>query len=58
MKFGLRLPSFAQLAEPGAIPEDVTARLTGVDPDAPDPANLFRLNQNIRPAATSKEAAD
>ena len=41
---GVLLPSFAQLAEPAAIPGDVTARLAGVDPDAPDPANLFRVH--------------
>ena len=41
---GVLLPSFAQLAEPASIPENVTARLAGVDPDAPDPANLFRVH--------------
>jgi len=41
---GVRLPSFAQLAEPATIPESVTARLAGVDPDAADPANLFRVH--------------
>jgi cysteine synthase len=38
------LPSFAQLAEPSTIPEDVTARLAGIDPDVADPANLFRVH--------------
>ena len=41
---GVLLPSFAQLADPAAIPERVTARLARVDPDAPDPANLFRVH--------------
>ncbi len=41
---GVLLPSFAQLAEPATIPEEVTARLAGVDPDAADPANLFRVH--------------
>ena len=41
---GIALPTFAQLVEPGRIPEAVTARLAGVDPDAPHPLNLFRVN--------------
>jgi cysteine synthase A len=41
---GVRLPTFAQLADPDTIPPDVTDRLTGVDPDAPDPLNLFRVH--------------
>jgi cysteine synthase len=32
------------LAEPATIPEDITSRLAGIDPDAPDPANLFRVH--------------
>ena len=38
------LPTFAQLAEPGRIAPDVRATLTGVDPDAAHPANLFRVH--------------
>jgi cysteine synthase len=38
---GIELPTFAQLADPGTIPE---ARAEGVDPDAADPANLFRVH--------------
>jgi len=38
------LPTFAQLAYPGRIPDAVQERLAGVDPDAPDPANLFRVH--------------
>jgi cysteine synthase len=41
---GVLLPTFAQLAEPSTIPEAVLARLASVDPDAPDPANLFRVH--------------
>ncbi len=41
---GVLLPSFAQLAEPSTIPEAVLARLAAVDPDAADPANLFRVH--------------
>ena len=38
------LPTFAQLAGPAAIPEAVLGRLASIDPDAPDPANLFRVH--------------
>ncbi|MFQ5775064.1 MAG: pyridoxal-phosphate dependent enzyme [Kiloniellaceae bacterium] len=41
---GVRLPTFAQLADPGRIPEAVAAALEPVDPDAPHPANLFRVH--------------
>ncbi len=40
----LRLPTFAQLAEPGTIPGEVTAALEGVDRDAADGLNLFRVH--------------
>ena len=39
---GVRLPTFAQLADPDTIPADVTERLAAVEPDAADPLNLFR----------------
>jgi cysteine synthase len=38
------LPTFAELAEPRRIPEGMAGRLAAVDPDAPDPANLFRVH--------------
>ena len=41
---GVRLPSFAELADPSTIGEARLAALGSVDPDRPDPANLFRLN--------------
>jgi cysteine synthase len=41
---GIVLPTYAQLADPRSIPEDVMARLAGVDPDAADPLNLFRVH--------------
>jgi cysteine synthase len=41
---GVRLPTFAELAEPGSAPCDTRARLAGVDPDALHPANLYRVN--------------
>jgi cysteine synthase len=41
---GIVLPTFAQLADPTTIPSTVRERLAGVDPDAPDAANLFRVH--------------
>jgi cysteine synthase len=41
---GVRLPTFAELAEPATAPQDVRARLAGVDPDAAHAANLYRVN--------------
>ena len=41
---GARLPSFAELAHPSRIPAARIAALGGVDPDRPDPANLYRLH--------------
>ena len=40
----IRMPTFAQLSEPTTIPDGVQARLASVDPDAPDPLNLFRVH--------------
>jgi cysteine synthase A len=41
---GIVMPTFAQLAEPATIPDEVTAALAEVDPDAPDARNLFRVH--------------
>ncbi len=41
---GVRLPTFAELADPARIPASMTAALADVDPDAPHPANLFRVH--------------
>ena len=41
---GVVLPTFAQLADPSTIPDATRAALAGVDPDAPDPRNLFRVH--------------
>ncbi len=41
---GVRLPTFAELAEPWTAPKDVMAGLAGVDPDAADARNLYRVN--------------
>ena len=38
------LPTFAELAEPARIPAATRAALAAVDPDAPDPRNLFRVH--------------
>ncbi len=40
----ISLPTFAQLADPSKIPADIKARLADVDPDAPDPLNLYRVH--------------
>ena len=41
---GVRLPTFAELAEPRLIPDEITTRLAGVPRDEPDPLNLFRVH--------------
>lgn len=41
---GLRLPTFAEMAEPARTPPSVREALAAVDPDAPHGANLYRVN--------------
>jgi cysteine synthase A len=41
---GIILPTFAELANPAAIPASTRAALAAVDPDAPHPLNLFRVH--------------
>ena len=41
---GVRLPRFAELAVPSDIPAARAATLHSVDPDRPEPANLFRVH--------------
>jgi cysteine synthase len=41
---GARLPTFAELADPSKMSQPRVAALHAVDPDRPDPANLFRVN--------------
>ncbi len=41
---GVRLPRFAELADPSTISADLRGRLPEVDPDAAEPANLFRCH--------------
>jgi cysteine synthase len=43
-RVGAKLPTFAELAAPSSIPEPRRAKLRLVDPDRPDPANLFRVH--------------
>jgi cysteine synthase A len=38
------MPTFAELADPERIPAATVAALGEVDPDAPDPRNLFRVH--------------
>jgi len=40
----ITLPTFAQLADPSTIPQDILDRLEEVDPDAAHPLNLFRVH--------------
>jgi cysteine synthase A len=41
---GMRLPSFAEIADPSTVPASVTDGLDAVDPDAPHPGNLYRVH--------------
>ena len=41
---GIALPTFAQLADPTRIPEEVRAGLVGVDRNAANARNLFRVH--------------
>ncbi len=41
---GIVMPTFAQLADPDAVDPGALAGLADVDPDAADPANLFRVH--------------
>jgi cysteine synthase len=41
---GVRLPTFAELAEPRCAPAALRAALAGIDPDAAHAGNLYRVN--------------
>ncbi|MDR7543150.1 MAG: pyridoxal-5'-phosphate-dependent protein subunit beta [Armatimonadota bacterium] len=41
---GIALPTFAQLASPGSIPQYIRAALAAIDPDAAHPLNLYRVH--------------
>jgi len=43
-KAGVRLPLFSQLAHVSETLSELVPRLSRVDPDAPDPVNLFRVH--------------
>jgi cysteine synthase len=43
-KTGVVLPTISQLKDPGTIPARIRSRLHAVDPDVPDPLNLFRVH--------------
>jgi cysteine synthase len=53
---GVRLPTFAELAEPHRAPADIRASLAAVGPDDPHPANLYRVNW-FNDAARTGQAA-
>ncbi|MFP3921898.1 MAG: pyridoxal-phosphate dependent enzyme [Dichotomicrobium sp.] len=40
----VRLPTFAQLRDPDAIPDDIRSQLSAVGPDEAHPLNLFRVH--------------
>ena len=40
---GIVIPTYAQMRDPSQVPAKVAARLAKVDPNAVDPANLFRI---------------
>jgi cysteine synthase len=41
---GIGLPTFAQVADPSHIPDHIQDALASVDPDSPDPLNLYRVH--------------
>lgn len=41
---GIRLPKLSELANPASIDKNILAALDDVDPDLPDPLNLFRVH--------------
>jgi cysteine synthase len=40
----VRLPTFAELADPSFVPQSVRAGFSGIGPDHPHPGNLYRVN--------------
>jgi len=40
----VRLPTFAEMADPSRAPQSIRATLAGIEPDAPHAANLYRVN--------------
>jgi cysteine synthase A len=46
---GIVMPTFAQLADPWSLPAEARESLAGVDPDAADARNLFRVHWHNTP---------
>jgi cysteine synthase len=46
---GIVIPTFAQMRDPSAIPPEIVEALRGVDMQAPDPLNLFRITWHNDP---------
>jgi cysteine synthase A len=56
---GVRLPTFAELADPQQLPASILRRLATVDPDEPNPLNLFRAHwYNAADRRTIQEVPD
>jgi len=53
---GIILPTFAQLAAPGTIPEGIRQALAGVNADEASPLNLFRVHWHNDGARTGQAA--
>lgn len=53
---GIRLPTLSELADPRRLGDEVKDALAGVDPDAPDARNLFRVHWHN--AADRRTVAD
>ena len=53
---GILLPTFEQLAAPGALPAETLRALAGVKPDEADPRNLFRVHWYNDSARTGQAA--
>ncbi len=52
----IRLPKISELADPTTIPPTLQNELSEVDPDSPDPRNLFRVHWHNDPARRSIDA--
>src|SRR6478609_1895516 len=53
---GVRLPTFAELAEPHRAPADIRSGLAGIGPDDPHPLNLYRVHWFNDAARTGRVA--
>ena len=54
---GVRLPTFAELAEPARVPKDIRAALAGVGPDDAHPAQPLPRALVQRPQRAQAQAA-